>query len=225
MWAVVPIKQFGVAKQRLAALLSETERVALAQVMLRDVLGALKASGRVSDIVVVSKEPAVQRLADEYGARYLPEHHNGLSMAVAQGSAYIAESGGEAMLMVPGDVPLVSADEINRLVDYHGERRGITLVSDRIGIGTNGLVVSPVDLIPFSYGANSFWAHADAAHAIGAPVRSIALDGLSLDIDTPEDVRGLMTYDRSSATQEYLSEIDVVSRLAPRHNVGHAIVG
>jgi 2-phospho-L-lactate guanylyltransferase len=225
MWAVVPSKQFGAAKKRLAALLSEAERVALAEVMLRDVLTALKASARVSGIVVVSKEPAAKRLADEFGAHYVPEAQNDLSLAVAQGGAYLTESGAKAMLMVPGDVPLLRAAEIDLLVDTHGEGRGLTLVSDRQGTGTNGLVVSPVDLIAFAYGPDSFRAHTDAARALDTKTQSMTLDGLSLDIDTPEDVRTLMTYEQPSATLDYLDEINVVSRLPRRHNVGHAVVG
>lgn len=225
MWAVVPSKQFGVAKKRLAALLSEAERVALAEVMLSDVLAALQASAEVSGIVVVSKEPAARRLAERYAAHFVPEEQNDLSVAVAQGGAYAAALGAHAMLMVPGDVPLVTASEIDQLIRARGGRKGLTLVPDRERTGTNGLVVSPVDLIAFSYGINSFSLHAETARAAGSEVQSLELDGLSLDIDTPEDVRALMAYEQPSATLDYLDEINVVSRLPGRHNVGHAVAG
>ncbi|MFT4564390.1 MAG: 2-phospho-L-lactate guanylyltransferase [Gammaproteobacteria bacterium] len=223
MWAVVPSKQFGAAKKRLAALLSEAERVALAEVMLRDVLAALHTSGAVEGIVVVSKEPAVQRLAQEYAAHYLPETDSDLSLAVVQGGAFVKERGADTMLMVPGDVPLLCATDIQELVGHHLPGRTLTLVSDREGTGTNGLVVSPIDLIEFSYGINSFSAHRDAGNAANAQVLSIELEGLSLDIDTPEDVRTLMAYDRASATFDYLDEINVVSRLPHRHNVRYSV--
>ncbi len=225
MWAVVPSKQFGVAKKRLAALLSEAERVALAEVMLSDVLAALHSSTEVSGIIVVSKEPAAQRLAERYDAYFVPEAQNDLSLAVAQGGAFAATLGGRAMLMVPGDVPLVSAMEIDQLIRLHGHGAGLTMVPDRDRTGTNGLVVSPIDLIAFSYGIDSFNIHAEAARDTGSPVQILELDGLSLDIDTPEDVRALMAYEQPSATLDYLDEINVVSRLPGRHNVGHAVAG
>jgi 2-phospho-L-lactate guanylyltransferase (CobY/MobA/RfbA family) len=111
------------------------------------------------------------------------------------------------------------------MIEGHGSGPGLTLVPDRDRTGTNGLVVSPVDLITFSYGINSFNLHTEAARAAGAPVRIVELDGLSLDIDTPEDVRALMAYEQPSATLDYLDEINVVSRLPGRHNVGHAVAG
>ena len=225
MWAVVPSKQFGSAKKRLAALLSEAERTALAEVMLRDVLTALRSSEAIEGIVVVSKEPAAHRLADQYDAHYLPENDADLSLAVLQGGQYVTSQGARAMLMVPGDVPLISADEINAFVELHGEGPSLTLASDRERTGTNGLIVSPIDLISFSYGVNSFILHSDAGRDANATVRSIELEGLSLDIDTPEDVKTLMAYDRPSATFDYLDEINVVSRLPHRHNMRNAVFG
>lgn len=225
MWAIVPSKQFGVAKKRLAALLSEAERVALAEIMLRDVLAALHTSTEVSGIIVVSKEPAAERLAKRYEAHFLPEVQNDLSLAVTQGGAYASSCGAASMLMVPGDVPLVTALEIDQLIRSHGSDAGLTLVPDRDRTGTNGLVVSPIDLITFSYGIDSFSTHAEAARTAGGRVQFLELDGLSLDIDTPEDVRALMAYEQPSATLDYLDEINVVSRLPGRHNVGHAVAG
>jgi 2-phospho-L-lactate guanylyltransferase len=226
MWAVVPIKQFGIAKMRLAAILSDAERIALVRAMLDDVLRALRASTAVKEIVVVSREPDAERLAAQYGTHYLPEEENDLSLAVTQGGRYISARGGTSLLCVPGDVPLVSASEIDGLAAQHPRgSAAVSLVSDRDGTGSNGLLVSPIDLMPFAYGANSFQLHTEAAQARGAIVISLELDGLSLDIDTPDDVRDLMDSDRDVSSVTFLKHIDVVSRLPPRHNVGHALLG
>jgi len=205
--------------------LNDAERIALAHAMLDDVLRALCASEAVTDIVVVSKEAAAATLAAQYGAHYLTEEKNDLSLAVAQGGRFIAAAGAETLLCVPGDVPLASAAEIDELAASHRGGRSLTLVSDRDGTGTNGLVVSPVDLMPFSYGVNSFQLHAENARRCGATVTTLVLEGLSLDIDTPDDVRDLMAAGMEAASVVYLNDIDVVSRLPPRHNVGHALLG
>ncbi|HCU89276.1 MAG TPA: 2-phospho-L-lactate guanylyltransferase [Gammaproteobacteria bacterium] len=225
MWAVVPSKQFGVAKRRLAALLSEAERVFLAEVMLNDVLSTLHACSQVNGIIVVSKEPAARRLAERYGATFVLEVQSDLSLAVTQGGAHAAALGAKELLIVPGDVPLVTVQEIEQLICLHGQGRGLTLVPDRSYTGTNGLIVSPINLISFSYGVDSFNLHAEAARAVGSRVQLLELDKLSLDIDTPEDVRALMTYEQTSMTLDYLDEINVVSRLPGRHNVSHVAAG
>lgn len=209
---------------RLAAILNDVERIALAQAMLRDVLKALCECAAVSDIVVVSKEESAKRLAAELGLHYLVEEENDLSLAVAQGGRYVAANGNTAMLCIPGDVPLVSADELTRLIRAHPSMPALSLVSDRDGTGTNGLIVSPIALMPFSYGINSFNLHADAGTACGATVNIMQMDGLSLDIDTPEDIRYLMASGREAASVTYLEDIDVVSRLPPGHNIGHALL-
>lgn len=225
MWAVVPIKQFSIAKMRLAAILDEAQRVQLARAMFRDVLGALDRCDAVCGIVVVSKEPDARPIAAEFGAHFVVEQGNDLSLAVSQGGRHVTAAGGSAMLCIHGDVPLVTAGEIGELIAAQGDRRGLTLVADRDGTGTNGLAVSPIDLMPFSYGRDSFEAHTETARMLGVGIRTLELEGLSLDIDTSEDIRTLMTYDRKTATLEFLRRVDVVSRLPPRHNVGQAVLG
>ncbi len=225
MWAVVPIKQFSVAKMRLAAILDETQRVQLARAMFRDVLRALDRCDAIHGIVVVSREPDARPIAAEFGAQFVVEQGHELSLAVTQGGRHVMAAGGTAMLCLHGDVPLVTAAEITELVAAQGDRRGLTLVADRDGTGTNGLAVSPVDLMTFSYGRDSFEAHIETARILGVGVRSLKLEGLSLDIDTSEDLHTLMGYERETETLEFLRSVDVVSRLPPRHNVGQAVIG
>ncbi|MGR9092002.1 MAG: hypothetical protein ACU85U_15630 [Gammaproteobacteria bacterium] len=117
MWAVVPIKQFSIAKMRLAAILDEAQRVQLARAMFRDVLGALDRCDAVCGIVVVSKEPDARPIAAEFGAHFVVEQGNDLSLAVSQGGRHVTAAGGSAMLCIHGDVPLVTAGEIGELTN------------------------------------------------------------------------------------------------------------
>ena len=72
-WAILPVKEMVGAKQRLAPLLSPEERVALMQVMLRDVLVALSAAQGLAGIAVVTMDSWAQALAQKYGARIITE--------------------------------------------------------------------------------------------------------------------------------------------------------
>ena len=57
--AVIPIKQFRDVKQRLASILSESERGALAQAMLKDVLAASELCQHID--VLVFDQPGSHR--------------------------------------------------------------------------------------------------------------------------------------------------------------------
>ncbi len=222
MWAVIPVKPFAFAKQRLADVLTPAERFDLARVMLTDLLGTLRACPSVTNILIISQEEGAAPLAKRYGAEWLPEVARGLSRAVTQAAQYLAARGVERMLMLPGDVPLATAAEIEQLTRVHGPTRKMTIVSDREGFGTNALVVSPPDLMGFHFGRESFQAHCAAAREAGADVEVLTLPGIAFDIDTPADLTDLMTYDTEAETLAYLCDRGVAARLAPRAHVHSA---
>jgi 2-phospho-L-lactate guanylyltransferase len=188
MWAVVPVKEFAGAKQRLSPVLSAADRARLYADMLDRVLDALAAARGIDGILVVTNEVRLKRrdirvLADLERA--------GQSAAVAQGARLLAAEGRRAMLTVPGDLPLATAGEIEQVVFGH-ER--FTIVPSHNGKGTNALAVSPPDLVRFRFGDASFAPHCAAARALGIEPRILRLTGLGLDIDTPDDLalyRGL----------------------------------
>lgn len=182
MWAVVPVKEFAGAKQRLSTVLSPAERAALYAGMLDRVLDALVAARGIDGILVVTNEAQF----DRRDVRVVPDREGtGQSAAVAQGARILAAEGQHAMLAVPGDLPRATAAEIEQIVAGH-ER--MTIVPSRDGQGTNALAVSPPDLIPFHFGISSFEPHCAAARAVGIEPRVLRLPGLGLDIDTPEDL-------------------------------------
>ena len=101
-------------------------------------------------------------------------------------------SASTAVLVLPADLPAVSAAAIDELIDAaaegaHGITRLAAAVPDRHGLGTNALLITPPGAINPAFGEASRAAHAAQADAAG--VRWLELDGpLALDLDTPADL-------------------------------------
>ena len=189
--AAVPIKDLSVAKQRLASVLTLAERDQLARAMLRDVLRALGAAG-FDHVWVVTREPAVVEIARALNAEPLAEAENrGHSAAVALAQVEAMRQGARLFLTVPGDVPRVTADELRELASAAGDGAP-AFVPSRSGLGTNGVALAPPDAMPLTFGEPSFARHLEAARTRNLSPRVLALPGLGLDIDTPEDLTALV---------------------------------
>ena len=213
MWVIVPVKQFHLAKQRLSTVLSDEERAYLAKMLLHDVLQSITNSPKVSHTVIVSRDPAAEEIAHAFGCKFLPEDKADLSLAVSQGASFARSHGASSFTMVPGDVPLITAEEVTRLITNAPRLSGITIVPDRHGTGTNGLVVRPTNLMPFQFGEGSYQLHIEAAKALGVTATQLPLSGLSLDIDTPNDLLSLLELAGDTASAGYLRSIEVWERL------------
>ena len=124
--AVLPVKDTGDAKQRLAGFLGAAERQRLALAMAEDVLETLARVPGLSEVVVVTRDERATALAARYGARVLTEPSNdGQSAAVERAAAALDRAGVESLLQVPGDVPGASVAEIEAVLAAHeGAGRG-----------------------------------------------------------------------------------------------------
>ena len=121
--AILPVKSFGAAKQRLGSLLGSGSRQALAQAMFQDVLASLRKVEGIERIVVVASEPSVEFAADEQVTLLEDELSEGQSAATAAGIRWAVASGFERVLLVPGDAPLLSQTEV--LMDTPEARRRV----------------------------------------------------------------------------------------------------
>lgn len=218
MWVVVPVKRFSNAKSRLAPLLSAAERESLAQAMLHDVLAALAGSRRVAGILVVSHEVRARYAVERVGGLFVEENGTGLSSAIGQAAQWLATHGQRGMLMVPGDVPLIDPRDVDQLIASHGGGPAVTVVPDREHDGTNGLAVSPADVIDFHFGRGSFMLHRDAALGAGLEPGVLELASFALDVDNPLDLNALLTHDSATESFAYLCDSGIARRLLPRHN-------
>jgi 2-phospho-L-lactate guanylyltransferase len=187
--AILPVKSFGAAKQRLSEALGAGAREALAQAMFTDVLSSLRHSPGIDAIVVVTADRAAEAAASGDRVQVLHDSAQaGQSEAALIGIRHALAEGYERVMLVPGDTPLVQPGELAGLVSAS---RAVVIVPDRHGTGTNALVLSPPDAIEPSFGPGSFERHMAAAEAADFPHRVEQLRALALDVDTPADLAEL----------------------------------
>src|SRR5262249_61669197 len=96
--AILPIKSFEKAKQRLRIELPEHDRRALVESMFSDALVALGRVPALEWIVVVSSDRVAQRIAGGYGARVLEDDERGHNQAAARRGATLLDQGIERAL-------------------------------------------------------------------------------------------------------------------------------
>ena len=192
--AVLPVKRFDDAKQRLDKALNAGTRRALAEAMVCDVLHALRRATRIDAVIVVTGEHAAEALARAYDADAIPDDDRGHSHAARSGVDWALERGFDRVVLVPGDCPAIAPAEVDDLLlaQPHAEAR-VTIVPDRHGTGTNALVLCPPDAIAPSFGPGSRARHEALAREAGAEFRIAEPPSLVLDIDTIEDLNVLRT--------------------------------
>jgi 2-phospho-L-lactate guanylyltransferase len=189
IWAVVPVKDTALAKQRLAPAVPPPLRQALMLAMLEDVLAALAEAPGLAGRLLVTTGPAATRLAARYGAICITEGaHDGHTGAVAAAARRLAAEGATGMLTVPGDIPLVTAEEIGRLLAAHRPAPSFTIAPSHDEQGSNAVLVSSPEAVPLRFGDNSFFPHLAAAEARGITPTVLHLPGIALDIDNPGDL-------------------------------------
>lgn len=214
--AALPVKDLANAKERLIPLLSPTERQTLARAMLEDVLSALRLAP-LDQILVVTRDPDVMELARGFTASILEEEANlGHTEAVALAQHHAARAGADRFLTIPGDVPRVTAEEITMICRSAPSAPGALFVPSRSGLGTNGALLTPPEIMPLKFGEPSFQNHLSAARARGIEPVLLPLAGLGLDIDDPEDLRALIEYGGESRARRLLQDLGLARRLALR---------
>jgi 2-phospho-L-lactate guanylyltransferase len=198
--AILPVKRFPLAKQRLGESVAESLRADLARAMVGDVLSTLRDCAEIDATIVVTCEPLVVAAARYTGAIVVEDSapltgtpHDGgqpgeigQSAAASLGLARALNEGFERALCVPGDCPTLDPGELAELLA--GEANEVVIVPDRHGSGTNGLLLAPPNALSPSFGPDSRTRHEQLARDAGVSWRISQPASLLLDIDTGEDL-------------------------------------
>ena len=189
LWAIVPVKPLRRGKSRLSGVLSPEERNDLNRRLLIHTLETLSAITEIEQILVISRDQAALSLAREHGARTVLE--NGapeLNVALARATIVAKNYATRGLLIVPADLPLISPEDINAMLDIAVDPPVVVLAPDHRRQGTNALLVCPVGVIEYDFGPGSFQRHCERALQAGARLEILELPSLALDMDMPEDL-------------------------------------
>jgi 2-phospho-L-lactate guanylyltransferase len=182
----IPVRSFEGAKSRLGAVLDAEERHELVSLLLQRTVAASRAARGVAEVLVVSPDPDVLRVAEAAGALPVEQRSRGLNRALHEAREAAT---GARLLILPADIPAVDAAAIEHVLAAGDaiDRPSVVLVPDRHGRGTNALLLDPPDVIDPAFGGDSRAGHAWLASSADAAYAEVH-DVLGLDVDTPEDL-------------------------------------
>ena len=207
MWAVIPVKNLNEAKHRVESVLNPIQRRNLFAAMLEDVLATVMAVPEFEQVAVATICPTAAEIARRYGASVLSTvQDEGQTKAVARTGSTLEENGIKHMLMLPGDVPLVTVEEIQTVLEVHGNAPTMTIVPARDEQGSNCIALSPPTAVPLRFGPNSYFPHLETSRKMGLTLNTPKLAGIGLDIDTQDDLQELCKQPFQTRAQEYLQE-------------------
>lgn len=186
--AIVPMKPAYEGKSRLAGVLDCEGRAALCLLLLQHVLRAVARAAAPLESWVVGGDEWVRCVASQESAWWQADPGGGLNEAVRHAASRAFEDGAPAILVLPGDLGLLKAEDVDHLVALScGLRRAVLARAVADG-GTNAILSPRGMLIGPSFGPGSFTRHLEAARSANIPIEVALAPGLGFDLDTPHDL-------------------------------------
>jgi 2-phospho-L-lactate guanylyltransferase len=198
-WAVIPVKGLNESKTRLSGFLGPKRRL-FVEALLHDVLSSVVNSNLFDTILLVSSDEALAAEARKRNVSFLRQTLPGLNRAVDEANKHALHDHASSVTVVLGDIPLVKQEDFSELMHISSGRQKVVMAPSMKG-GTNVMLSSPPGVIEPSYGRWSYSKHLRKAQSLGVDTYSISNPRVSLDIDTPEDLRELSRRDPTGKTE------------------------
>jgi 2-phospho-L-lactate guanylyltransferase len=187
-YAIIPVKPLNRAKSRLARALKAHTRAALVRSIFSRTLDVIAQVERIDGVIVVSRDLTILELARQRNAIALAESESGLNSAITQAAQWAQAHHAQAAIVIPVDLPLITAADLDAVIDRAEEERCMVIAPDRHEDGTNVLLVQPPEAIQFAYGTSSFNVHRAQAMERGLAVHEYRSPTTAFDIDVPDDL-------------------------------------
>jgi 2-phospho-L-lactate guanylyltransferase len=181
--AAIPVKDLAEAKSRLSVRLSSQQRASLVLTLLERTVEAVRSSGMVARIALATPDSA---LAGRLQTEHIPDPGS-LNGALQSAVSWALRASATQLLILPGDLPLISPAAVRALLEGGSEAPSITIAATRDG-GTGALLLAPPNVVPPVFGDLSFQHHIDLARQKAVPVTTSSLAAFSHDLDTVEDL-------------------------------------
>ena len=172
--------------------------------MLRDVMtAAAGVVGRI-DVALVTGDARAQQLAREFGFGVIEDTRNeSETAAIVMATAWCEQRGYDTTIVVPGDIPLITGDELHRVLDA-APAKGAVFVPAYDRRGSNCILRRPASIIPLRFGNDSFLPHCEAMRKTGKELIVLEMAGIGLDIDNPHELDLLVQREGDSNAQRLL---------------------
>ena len=185
---LVPMKPLASAMTRLADAASGPRRQALVLAMLNRVLKAAVGAAGADACCVVGGDDVVRQSLAALDIRWAQDEGGGLNGALSAAMEHAFADGAGAVLILPADLPMITADEVGRVIAAsHGLTQAVGVEASRDG-GTNALLIPAQYAIHPAYGVDSFARHRGLLEAAGASLEAVDAPGIAFDLDTAEEL-------------------------------------
>lgn len=196
--AVIPIRFGAPRKSRLAALLTPSQREALADQLFGHVERTVRGHHNIQTTLILSPVRPVH-----IGDGWWPDRGSGLNAELTALREKLPE---QNLLVIHADLPFLSSTDLSALI-VSAEQHGIALAPDRVGEGTNAVAITAGSSLRFGFGVQSLARHRASNRHMGL----VKTAGLAHDIDTPADL-ALAT---ASGFDLRVKRLGIVSSLLP----------
>jgi 2-phospho-L-lactate guanylyltransferase len=202
---VIPMKDPSQSKQRLSAVLNKGHRQALALSLFEQTLEFLRCHFSDYPVLVVTSSKRIAIIATRFDAQVLMEiQPAGLNGAARLAAQWSCAQGFDTQLLIPADIAVLDEQEIKHLLSHRRATPSVVICpsSDE---GTNALMTSPPDVLPFCFGIQSSRAHLAAAFARGVHCTQLQMMNIAFDVDNPEDLDHLASLPNRVPAQQVMS--------------------
>ena len=184
--AFIPIKKFSSSKNRLAKIISSSEREILAASMAKKTINTLHNSKICNSITVVTND---SNLHLDFSTSYFTNS----SLNDALNEAIYAQTTNDAVLIMHADLPKINERDLHELA-HSFDMKKVSIISDLSSQGTNCLMFNSAISFDLKFGFNSYNLFMDEFKNNGLNFQDISIESLQDDLDSEEDYFKLIIY-------------------------------
>ena len=191
---VIPFKNPANSKQRLSKILTGAQRYELAISLFEDTIDAVKSATNKNEdrfkIIVVTDSEYVDEIAKAHGAdTFIEKVSEGETAAAYAAARRSIELGFLRQVVIPGDMAALDPKDVYELLNTNPPSPSVVLCPAVGDDGTNAIMTSPPDSIPFRFGKASLPEYIEKGNKLNLNTVVIRLKSFVLDVDTPEDLK------------------------------------
>ena len=184
--AFIPIKQFSSSKNRLAKIISSSEREMLAASMAKKTIDTLNNSKICNSITVVTND---SNLHLDHSNSYFTNSslNDGLNEAI------YTQTTNDIILIMHADLPRINERDLHELA-HSFDMKKVSIISDLLRQGTNCLMFNSAISFDLKFGFNSYNLFTHEFKNNGLNYQDISIESLQDDLDSEEDYFKLIKY-------------------------------